>query len=81
MPNFSHSVEANACVKKLLACFHDEYIWIDTKVPVTIELISQIIGFPMAGVDLLKYFSGKGSDKKLVVKLKRKHVVIKDKHA
>ena len=51
IPHFGILAEVNACIKNLLEFFHEGYLWLDTKVPVTMQLISQIIGFPMKGVD------------------------------
>ena len=74
-----HYVEVNACVKKLLSCFHGGYLWLGTKLPIIIDLISQISRLPMAGLDPLQYFHGKDNDKILAVKLKKKYNVIRDK--
>ena len=79
MPDFGRLVEANACVKKLLACFHGGYLWLDTKIPVTVELISQITGFPIKGPDPSQYFCGKDNEKWLAAKLKKKYGVDHDK--
>ena len=54
MPHFGRLVEANACDKKLLACFYGGYLWLDQLVPVIVELISQVTGFPMQGPDPLQ---------------------------
>ena len=62
MPHFGHTTEANACVKELLACFHGGYLWLDTPVLVTVELISQLTRFPMKGDDPSQYFCGKDND-------------------
>ena len=35
MPHFGRLVEANTCVKKLLAYFHRGYQWLDKLVPIT----------------------------------------------
>ena len=60
---FRPSTEVNACVKQLLSCFHGGYLWLDTKVHVTVDFISQIIELPMAGVDPLQYFHNKDNEK------------------
>ena len=70
MPHFGCGEEVNAFVKNMLVYFHRGYIWLDIKVPFMIKLISQIIRFPMVGVNPLQYFRGKDNDKSLVVKLK-----------
>ena len=48
----------------------------DAKVPIIVDLISQITNLPKAGVDLSQYFRGKHNDKKMVVRLKKKYDVI-----
>ena len=53
----------------------------DTKVLVTVELISQITGMPMAGADPSQYFHSKDNEKRLVTKLKKKYDFIRDKQA
>ena len=65
-------------VKKFLVFF---YLWLDTKVPVTVELISQINGLPMKGGNQSKYFHGKDNNKRLASRLKNKYDVIHDKRA
>ena len=52
MSHFGCSAETNACVKQLLAYFHGGYLWLDTKVLVNVEFISQITSLFMKGVDL-----------------------------
>ena len=37
----------------------------DAKVPIMVDLISQIIGLPKAGVNPSQYFIGKDNDKNL----------------
>ena len=46
MSYFGRPIEVNACVKKLLACLHGGYLWLDESVEVTVELISAITGLP-----------------------------------
>ena len=70
--------KVNACVKKLLALFHYRYLWLDTKVPITVDLTSQITGLTKVGVDPMQYSKVKDSDKNLVAKLKKKYGVVKD---
>ena len=53
----------------------------DTKVPVTVELISQITRFPTKGADPSQYFCGKDNNKRLRAKLKKKYDVAHDKRA
>ena len=51
IPHFGRLTQANACAKKLLACLHGGYMWLDQLVQVTIELISQIMMFPKEGLN------------------------------
>ena len=42
-------------------------------IPVTIDLILEIMRFPKEGPDPSQYFQGKDNDKSLVAKMKRKY--------
>ena len=81
MLHFGRLAEVNPYVKDLLSCCHGGYLWLDAKIPITIDLISQVIGLPKVGVDPCQYFKGKDNDKKLVVRLKKKYDVIHDERA
>ena len=70
MPHFGHLNEAHACVKKLLACFHGGTLWLNTPIPIIIDLIASITSFPKAGEDLTQYISGRDTDKQLAKQLK-----------
>ena len=72
-------IEVNEFVKQILSCFHDGYLWLGTKVPITINLISQIIDIPKVGVDPSQYFRGKDNNKKLAAILKNKSSIVKEK--
>ena len=74
-------MEVNACVKQLLSCFHGGYLWLDTKLPITVDLISYITGFHKEGIDPYQYFRGKDNDKKLDARLKNRYDVVHDKIA
>ena len=50
------------------------------KVPIIVNLLLQITGFPKAGVDPSHYFKKKYNDKKLDERLKKKYDVVRDKH-
>ena len=63
-------------MKKLLECFHGGYFWLGTKISIMVDLISQIISLPKAGVDSSKYFQGKDNDKNIVAKLWKRAGVI-----
>ena len=73
MLHFGRLVEANTCMKKLLACFHGGYLWLDQPVPVTIELISWISRLPKEGSDPSQNFQGKDNDKRPETKLKKRY--------
>ena len=69
MPHFGWLNEANACMKQLLACFHGGILWLDKPVPVTVALISEIMGLPKEGPNLFQYFKGKDNSRNLATKL------------
>ena len=52
MPHFGRFNESHACLKQLLSCFHGGTLWLNTLIPVTVYLITSIIGLPKAGEDL-----------------------------
>ena len=54
-------------------------MWLDTKVPVTVKLISQITRYPMQGHDPSQYFCDKDNDNPLVSKMKKKYGMDHDK--
>ena len=66
MPHFGRLNEAHACVKQLLACFHGGMLWLNMSIPVTVDLIASIIGFPEGGEDLTQYIHGRDTYKRLV---------------
>ena len=53
----------------------------DTKIPIMIDMISQIIDFPKAWVDMSQYFREKDNDKKLAARINKKYNVIRDKRS
>ena len=65
MPHFGRLNEAHACVKKLLACFHGGTLWLNTPIPVTVDLITSITGLSKAGEDSTQYIRGRDTDKRL----------------
>ena len=50
--NFGRNQEVNACVKLLLSCYHDGYIWLDRRITVDPTLIHRITRLSMQGPDL-----------------------------
>ena len=81
MPHFGFLNEAHACVKKLLACFHGGTLWLNTPIPLTVDLISNIIGFPKAGEDPTQYIRGRDIDKWLAKQLKERFGLQRDGRA
>ena len=63
LPHFCHLNEAHACVKQLLACFHGGTLWLNTPIPVIVNLIASITGLPKAREDLVQYIHGRDMDK------------------
>ena len=65
MPHFGRLNESHVCVKKILAYFHGGILWLNTPIPVTIDLIARITGLLNAGEDLTHYIHRMDTDKKL----------------
>ena len=55
MLHFGQLNEVNACMKKLLACFHGRYLWLYEPVEVTMELISAITKIHKDGTNPSQY--------------------------
>ena len=72
MRHFGRLNESHVCVKKLLACFHGGMLWLNIPIPVTIDLITSIIGLSKAGEDLAQYIHGSDTDKTLSKQLKER---------
>jgi hypothetical protein len=49
--HFGRHSEVNACVKLLLSCYHDGYLWLDLHITMDPTLINRIIGLSMQGTD------------------------------
>ena len=81
MPHFGWLNEANACVKQILVCFHGGTFWLDTPIVITVDLISEITGLPMDGLDPSQYFKGRDNDKRLATWLKQKYDLQRDGRA
>ena len=60
----------NACVKLLLSCYHDRYLWLNHRITVDPMLINQIIGLSMQGPDPQEFYPGKAMDRALAQKIK-----------
>ena len=81
MPHFGHLNEAHVCVKQLLVCFHGGTLWLNTSIPVTINLIASITGFPKVGEDPTQYIRGRDTEWKLAKQLKEFFGLQWDGHA
>jgi hypothetical protein len=44
LPHFARGQHVNACVKQLIEVMHGRDIWLDKRVSIDVELITQIIG-------------------------------------
>jgi hypothetical protein len=65
IPHFGRHQEVNACVRLLLSCYHDRYLWLDHHITVDLTLINQIIGLSMQGPDPQDFYPGKTYDRAL----------------
>jgi hypothetical protein len=76
IPHFGHHQEVNACVKLLLSCYHDRYLWLDRKITVDLALIHRIIGLSLKGPDPQQFYPGKPLDCSLVQRIKEAYVEV-----
>ena len=81
MPHFGRLNEAHACVKQLLACFYGGTLWLNTMIPITVDLIASITGLLKVGDDPTQYIQGRDTDKKLAKQLKEHFGLQRDGHA
>ena len=56
MSHFGQITKVNACVRQLLVSFHGNYLWLDQKNYVDVELIAAIAWLPLASVDPTSFF-------------------------
>jgi hypothetical protein len=63
--HFGRGQYATTCIKKLLAVTHGGDVWMDKPVPITIELIAQITGLPIRGMDPMLILDDKSKEKAL----------------
>jgi hypothetical protein len=70
IPHFGRHQEVNACVKLLLASYHEGYLWLDRHITIDMALINKITRLSMQGSDPHEYYPGKTTDhkKKVVTK-------------
>jgi hypothetical protein len=73
LPHVGKGQYAKACVKQLLAVTHGGDIWLEKPVPITIELISQITGLPIWGMDPTLILDDKYKEKALAEEMKKKY--------
>jgi hypothetical protein len=73
LPHFSRGQNATTCVKNLLAVTHGGDIWLDKPIPITVELIAQITGLPIWGMDPALVLDDKSKEKVLVEEMKKKY--------
>jgi hypothetical protein len=50
IPHFGRRKNAGLCVKKLLTRAHGGILWMDRSVPIYVDIIANIIGFPTSAV-------------------------------
>ena len=81
MPHFGRLNAANMCVKQLLVCFHGGTLCLDIAIVITVDLISEITGFPKDGVDPSQYFRGIDNDKWFATQLKERYDLQRDSRA
>jgi hypothetical protein len=73
LPHFGRGQYATTCVKQLLAVTHGGDIWLDKPVPITVELIAQITGLPIRGMDPALILDDKSKEKALAEEMKKKY--------
>jgi hypothetical protein len=73
LPHFGKGQYATTCVKQLLAVTHGGDIWLDKTVPLIIELIAQITGLPIRGMDPALILDYKSKEKALEEEMKKKY--------
>jgi hypothetical protein len=57
----------------MLAVTHGGYIWMNKFVPIVVELIANITGLPIRGMDLTLFLDEKTKEKALVEEMKKKY--------
>jgi hypothetical protein len=73
LPHFGRGKNTTACVKQLLAVRHGGDISLDKPIPITIELIAQITGLPIQGMDLVLALDDKSKEKVLAKEMKKNY--------
>jgi hypothetical protein len=49
IPHFGHGKHINGCVKQLVSRVHGGILWMDRPVPINVDLIKQLQGYPQMG--------------------------------
>jgi hypothetical protein len=73
LPHFGRGQNTTTCVKQLLAVTHGGDIWLDKPIPITVELIAQITGLPIQGMDPTLFLDEKTKEKALAEEMKKKY--------
>jgi hypothetical protein len=73
LPHFGIGQYATTCIKIFFAVTHGGDIWMDKIVPITIEIIAQITGLPIQGMDPALFLDDKTKDKALAEEMKKKY--------
>jgi hypothetical protein len=62
IPYFGKHQEVNTCVKLLLSCYHEGYLWLERHITMDPNLINWITSLSMQGPDPQEFYPGKTSD-------------------
>jgi hypothetical protein len=73
IPHFGRGQYAMACIKKLLEVMHGGDVWLDKPIPIIVELIAQITGLPIRGMDPALILDNKSKEKMLAEEMKKKY--------
>jgi hypothetical protein len=70
IPDFGRHPEVNTCVRLLLSCYHEGYLWLDWCITMDPILINQITRLSMQDPDLQDVYPGKTADRALAQRIK-----------
>jgi hypothetical protein len=73
IPHFGHGKHINESVKKILETMHGGILWMDSPIPINVDLIVSIIGLPTDGEMLEKYLEEKMKEKSISDEIKEKY--------
>jgi hypothetical protein len=73
LPHFGQGQCATTCIKKLLAVTHGGHIWLDNPVHITVDIMTQIIGLPIQGMDPTLFLDDKTKEKMIEEEMKKKY--------